>query len=477
MELIQNIVANLSGKVRHDTMEGRPYVVAPMVMMVEGVLVGNEGPLLYPEEEMKKVPAIWNHKPVVVYHPKINGKGVSACSPEILSTHKIGVIMNTRYEDGKLLAEAWMESSRIDLVDPRINEALENDTTLELSTGLFTENEAVSGEFNDVSYDGIARNYRPDHLAILPDKKGACSIEDGAGFLRLNEAEPGQSVVQDFKAHLEAAGIDTTKLVGNELSHSSIWSMLSTDLRTRNEDAWIEEVYDSFYIYSLEGELFKQSYTSDEASVMTVGDPIKVMRVIEYRTETGIFVSNRKDFNMNKLEMVNALIANAELEWNEDDRPFLMGLEDTNLAKMSKVENADTETEVETKETPAAAADKVEPTENKTADVTLDSYIANAPPELQGVLRNSVISYAAEKKRLINTITANEKNTFTAEVLGKMEVDALTPIAALCSNAVTETPLANLLNFSGQGEVTQVTNTESDQEPLGLPSMEFPAKV
>jgi hypothetical protein len=35
--------------------------------------------------------------------------------------------------------------------------------------------------FNGVKYEGIARNLRPDHLAILPDDKGACSLEDGCG--------------------------------------------------------------------------------------------------------------------------------------------------------------------------------------------------------------------------------------------------------------------------------------------------------
>jgi hypothetical protein len=33
-------------------------------------------------------------------------------------------------------------------------------------------------------YVGIARNHRPDHLAILPDLKGSCSIADGAGLCR-----------------------------------------------------------------------------------------------------------------------------------------------------------------------------------------------------------------------------------------------------------------------------------------------------
>ena len=71
----QTLVANLTGMVRKDTLEGREHLVVPMVMMVEGVLDGSNGPLFYPAEEMAKLPQGWNEKPVVVQHP--NG---SACT-------------------------------------------------------------------------------------------------------------------------------------------------------------------------------------------------------------------------------------------------------------------------------------------------------------------------------------------------------------------------------------------------------------
>ena len=45
----------------------------------------------------------------------------------------------------------------------------------------------ATGDWNGKAYVGIARNYRPDHLAILPDMKGACSIADGAGLCRNHE--------------------------------------------------------------------------------------------------------------------------------------------------------------------------------------------------------------------------------------------------------------------------------------------------
>ena len=174
--------------VRHESMSGRDYLVVPMVMLTEGVHNGTNGPLYYPKEELAKAPHVWNMKPVVVYHPERNGAGASACDPDVLTKSGVGVILNTHF-DGKLRAEAWLEKSRMDMVDNRIGTSIEKNEVMEVSTGVFTENELNDGVWNGEKYIAIARNYRPDHLALLPDKKGACSVADGAGLLQLNEDE------------------------------------------------------------------------------------------------------------------------------------------------------------------------------------------------------------------------------------------------------------------------------------------------
>lgn len=187
------VVSNVRpAMVRNDTMEGRDFVVVPMVMITEGVHRGSNGSLLYTKNELAKLPGTWNGKPVVVNHPEIQGRGVSACSPEIYTTYKVGVIMNakldTRSKPARLLAEAWLEEDRVNKIDKRILNAIEKGQMMEVSTGLFSDNEMVEGEHgtgvSKKKYGGIVKNIRPDHLAILPDKRGACSIADGAGFLR-----------------------------------------------------------------------------------------------------------------------------------------------------------------------------------------------------------------------------------------------------------------------------------------------------
>lgn len=172
------------GKLRYEELDGRRYLVAPMVMLTEGVHQGSKGPLYYPPEELSKTPVVWNTKPIVVYHPKIDGCGVSACSPDILAERSVGMVMHTHYADGKLKAEAWLDDSKIDRVDSRIRDYLNKNQVMEISTGLFTDNVAQQGEWRGERYTHVARNYRPDHLALLPDERGACSVADGAGLLR-----------------------------------------------------------------------------------------------------------------------------------------------------------------------------------------------------------------------------------------------------------------------------------------------------
>lgn len=183
---LRHITTNLAAGTRAVNFDGRDYIVCPMTMITVGVLNGSQGAVYYPAEELAKVPAVWNTKPVVVYHP-FNG---SATDPNELERRAIGMIMNATFKGNKLTAEAWIDPVKADRIDNRIMAAIENGKVLEVSTGLFTDSLPTRGEYNGKAYDAIAYNYRPDHLAILPDKIGACSVADGCGLMQLNEAKP-----------------------------------------------------------------------------------------------------------------------------------------------------------------------------------------------------------------------------------------------------------------------------------------------
>ena len=183
---MQHLAINRTGIYRKATLNGRDHYVVPMSLIVPGVLSGSKGALHYPPDEISKNYDAWNGMPLVVNHPMHNGRPISARSAAVIDSHGIGTVLNARInKHGKLVAEGWFDIEKANTVDPRIISSIERGEQIELSTGLFTDNIPVkNGEnahHNGKKYTHIARNYRPDHLAILPDELGACSIKDGCG--------------------------------------------------------------------------------------------------------------------------------------------------------------------------------------------------------------------------------------------------------------------------------------------------------
>ena len=169
----------MSPLVRTDEMEGRQYYVVPTVMMTEGVHNG----IFYSAEELAKFPDSWNGEPVVVFHPEEDGVSVSANSPELIEKQTVGQIFNAVY-DGGLGAEAWIDIEKCLKIAPEVLDLLKKDAHIDVSTGVYVEEKAGKGTWNDEAFTSSACNFRPDHLALLPGGKGACSWEDGAGLCR-----------------------------------------------------------------------------------------------------------------------------------------------------------------------------------------------------------------------------------------------------------------------------------------------------
>lgn len=192
MASLTYLTSNLSGRVRRERLHGRDFLVAPLSLIVPGVLNGSRGPLYYPPSEISKDPTAWNGMPIVVQHPEQHGRAVSARHPSVLNKQGIGYVFGANSPKGALKGEGWFDEQRTRVVHPGIYTSLMQGTPIEVSTGLFTENDPapMGATFNGRPYTYIARNYRPDHLAILPDRKGACSVGDGCGVLVNSAATP-----------------------------------------------------------------------------------------------------------------------------------------------------------------------------------------------------------------------------------------------------------------------------------------------
>lgn len=183
---MEQVLANSSAKTRTEKLGGREYRVAQATLIVPGVLDGSRGPMLYPLEEITKNPAGWNHMPLTVEHPVRNGQLVSAREADMLDKFAVGFVLRAEVQN-KLDAELWFDVERTKQISPRVWADLEAGRALELSTGLGVGNKEGTGTFNGRQYISTAVDYQPDHVAVLPFSKGACSIADGCGIVG-NEA-------------------------------------------------------------------------------------------------------------------------------------------------------------------------------------------------------------------------------------------------------------------------------------------------
>ena len=181
----ENLLANIVGRVRWERLNGRDHLIAPIALVVPGVLTGSLGPLLFLLDELKSSVKQWEKIPLVVNHPTRNGKPVSARSEGVLDKSGVGFLADVKIQNGKLVADGWFDVEKTKQVDARVFEALTNGQKMEVSTGLRTTNQKVPGgsTWQGEPYIAIARNLVGDHLAILPDQIGACSLRDGCGLL------------------------------------------------------------------------------------------------------------------------------------------------------------------------------------------------------------------------------------------------------------------------------------------------------
>jgi len=497
-KLKNNLAVCMSNLIRNETLEGKEYLVVPVVMMVEGV----HNNLLYGGDELGMFPDAWNGKPVVVRHPMEGGQFVTANTPQREESVTIGEVYNTIWDSTKLKCEAWIDPVKANKVDPQIMTMLQASQHIEVSISAFTEDEMTEGDFGAEHYVGIVHNLRPDHLAFLPDEEGACNWQDGAGAPRVNEnterKEKGDGImlVKHKDGGLcallkDALGVSAT-LKGNELSHDDLRSRLATALRaggmTDNEGIYIRDVYDKFVVFEhMQNDnykLYKQAYATDaNENVSLSGDRVEVQVSVEYvpvakaaqKQDGNAQKGNQKQEGSNSMDrktMVAELIANGA--WADSDTEFLSGMEDAHFAKIHAAMKtaAKTDDEVETEEQKVAAKDVT----NKVAPVvpvdavpkTVDEYIAGAPDEMKEVLSSSVALHRTRKQGLVKELMACSRNKFTEVALSAKTIDELEGLCELADVPVS---------FEGRGlQTAQKANAEDDGMAEAMPAMDFTKK-
>lgn len=159
----------------------KTFLVVPGVPLREQVLNN----YLVPADEIARSVVSWNGTPITLNHPKKNNGSVNVPDPDVAV---IGHFYNAQWEPdyARMTGEYWID----------VDEALkwkEGETIiknvkggkiLETSTAYYADDEQIEGEFGGRTYSMIHRNLLNDHIAILTNEAGACSVKDGCGVNR-----------------------------------------------------------------------------------------------------------------------------------------------------------------------------------------------------------------------------------------------------------------------------------------------------
>ena len=221
---METLVFTLNGSPRFVVENGREFLVCSATLIVPGVLPGSRGPLLYLAKDVANNARKWNGVPIVLDHPTDprTGEHVSANEKGVWERQGLGEVRNVRF-DSKLRADCYFDIAKTKAVNPEIYKAIRSGAKLEVSTGLFTRGPEKEGVHNGRSYQGIAQHQDPDHLAVLSNAQGACSLREGCG-LNVNanpeghnqytggsigaRAEEAKGLREKIKAHYASAKED-----------------------------------------------------------------------------------------------------------------------------------------------------------------------------------------------------------------------------------------------------------------------------
>jgi len=267
--MIRKIKCNVdTTNINYTDFEGVKHMVIPVIMAQEGVM----NRLFYPAEEFDGWANTWDGVPVPINHPEIEGVAVSARSPRIQELNSVGYVFNSKYEDKKLKGEIYLNLEKVKKLNADyLIQSFESGEIMEVSTGLYSNVEMVSGKYGDDEYDAIVRNIRPDHLALLPNTVGACSIEDGCGAsISVNSCQCG--------------GV----CGGKKNSQKEISKLLNLTLEKKYNDlVYIIDIYDNSVIYEFgkNRSVFKESYAiNDDNVVILEDDAQEVIQKTSYQT-------------------------------------------------------------------------------------------------------------------------------------------------------------------------------------------------
>lgn len=418
-------------KLSYKKINGREHAVMPSVLLTEGVHAGSAGPLFYSKDAITRNVQNWNNKPIVDGHPKKDGNYVSAANEWVIEKLQYGFLLNSNGKNAKLSSTAYVDVARADEIQPLLMEKIRAKDPIEVSTGLYYDLSPKQGVWNGESYIGEITNIVADHLAVLVDSVGACSVKDGGGlmvmssmegFANLSSAPLSSKLIEMFATSTK----QVRELILNEMSQDERYSALLKAVRSSIErfgnswDGWLADVFSKFVVFMKNGSLFKVDYKLTPTGVELVGDPVSVVRKYVYVTsDEGVTINSglakeNGEMAVSKVTKANvdALIASGV--FSEAQREALMA-SDPSIIESAMALNMAKE----------AAENKPAPVQKKKPSVSLEDWMKDAPEEVRGTFNQLIAANRQAKAELVDDILALETNEFTKEYLESLDFEFL----------------------------------------------------
>lgn len=261
-----------AGTVKEVTRKGKRYLVASTVALKAGVLNGE----YVPADEVAKYVDAWNGRPVPLGHPKQGGQAISANSMDLWDETP-AMFWNAHVDGDALKGEIWLDIAKAEAVGGLAVQALQklrNGQPVEVSTGYFRDLVVTNGEIDGKTYTGIARNLRPDHVALLLNETGACSWSDGCGTPRINQADAVAS--QSFLSALVRNVINS--LGGKKVDRTKIIEGLAANAQCKCTKPQLEAMSDDILLSFAES--LQPVVNEDAPAVEPAAAPVEVVKEV-----------------------------------------------------------------------------------------------------------------------------------------------------------------------------------------------------
>jgi hypothetical protein len=326
--------------------DGVEHLVLPVIAAKEMVM--NE--MFYPADVLKDSVSEWEGTVVTMNHPQINNVGVSAKTKRVQELNRVGTFFNTTFtDDNKLKGEIWLnEKKTTDLGYGHVIDTILNGGKLEVSTGLRGDYIHMNSSYKGKNYKKVIKQIRPDHLAILTNEEGACSLKDGCGAMVNNCKEEctckkevkKQTIWENINNALSSISEQIAdfrgdkKMIANENSDPE-QETIKNDGNAEVENVPVEEVPETVSeAVGLSNDIKGDDMSEDlEKKDLTLDEKLdKVVESVEDGEVKEIIGNSIKQYRESLATCVEKIIANSDYTQEE-----LKGLPYSHLLKLEGV--------------------------------------------------------------------------------------------------------------------------------------------